>query len=124
MAPTWHVVSIFRHRFRRMEGTLEGLRALGVTAPAFPVGRHSRPAATLTLDVAEPHGGCRLARRALAEPSRGRPPAGEIGRCRGAAGGCVATSTNSTNASTLAAAHYWLAGEVVFDLESGHSWPG
>jgi len=70
-----------------MEGTLEGLRALAVSS-ACSSGAISRPAATLTLDVASvmvvPAGAGLLLNLNVAGP-----PGGEIGRLRWCGRRCV-----------------------------------
>ncbi|APD48803.1 5'/3'-nucleotidase SurE [Synechococcus sp. CS-602] len=106
-----------------MEGTLEGLRALAVSSACFQW-RHFAPAATLTLDVAERMVAAGWPAGLLLNLNVPALPAGEIGPlrwCRPAVRRYI--DQFDKRLDPRGRTYYWLAGEVVFDLESGTAGP-
>ncbi len=110
-----------------MEGTIEGLHALAVSSADFQW-RHFQPAATLALDVAE-----RLLQRGWPEgmllnlnvPPLPADQLGPVRWCRKAVRRY--TDQFDQRVDPRGRTYYWLAGEVVNDLEAAvagpEAWP-
>ncbi len=110
-----------------MEGTIEGLHALAVSSADFQW-RHFQPAATLALDVAE-----RLLQRGWPEgmllnlnvPPLPAEQLGPVRWCRKAVRRY--TDQFDQRVDPRGRTYYWLAGEVVNDLEAAvagpEAWP-
>ncbi len=110
-----------------MEGTIEGLHALAVSSADFQW-RHFQPAATLALDVAE-----RLLQRGWPEgmllnlnvPPLPADQLGPVRWCRKAVRRY--TDQFDRRVDPRGRTYYWLAGEVVNDLEAAvagpEAWP-
>jgi 5'-nucleotidase len=110
-----------------MEGTIEGLHALAVSSADFKW-RHFQPAATLALDVAE-----RLLQRGWPEgmllnlnvPPLPADQLGPVRWCRKAVRRY--TDQFDQRVDPRGRTYYWLAGEVVNDLEAAvagpEAWP-
>jgi 5'-nucleotidase len=110
-----------------MEGTIEGLHALAVSSADFQW-RHFQPAATLALDVAE-----RLLQRGWPEgmllnlnvPPLQADQLGPVRWCRKAVRRY--TDQFDQRVDPRGRTYYWLAGEVVNDLEAAvagpEAWP-
>jgi len=127
MAPTGGTdCGSIQHRFGGDGRHPEGLRARGGEAAAcfqwrpFRAGRHPDPGICGRAHMVAAGGPAGL----LLNLQRAGPPAGEIGRCAGAGRRCVALHRPiRKRLDPRGRTYYWLAGEVVFDLESGTAGP-
>ncbi|MFO7628020.1 MAG: 5'/3'-nucleotidase SurE [Prochlorococcaceae cyanobacterium] len=106
-----------------MEGTLEGLPALAVSSACFQW-RHFEPAAALALDVAEQCLAAGWPAGLLLNLNVPARPAAELEPLRWCRPGLRRyTDLFDQRSDPRGRSYYWLAGEVVTDLESGGAGP-